>query len=119
MSAYLISSTEINQLLKLPLFVNHFIEHKNRDAQLSLLDFIEMHYANGDVKDADYDEDMKLPFKTHTTCSVNSIFYFTSNNFAELAIKPQNSEEKSYVNCHEAFLTSYCVSSIWQPPKFC
>jgi len=114
----LISFTELNQLVKLPLFVKHFIEHKNKDAQLSLAGFIEMHYLNGDVKDADYDEDMKLPFKTPSTC-FNLVVSCAPTTFTELTISSQDSDENFYCNYKENFLSSSCLSSIWQPPKFC
>ncbi|MEO6305597.1 MAG: hypothetical protein ABIP51_20710 [Bacteroidia bacterium] len=119
LSVYLISSTELNQFMKLPLFVKHFIEHKDKDAQLTLSEFIEIHYAHGDVKDADYDEDMKLPFKTHDACSGLSSVSFIPNNFENLSLKPLHSEENSYSHYQEKFLTSSWLSSIWQPPKSC
>jgi hypothetical protein len=105
--------------MKLPLFVKHFIEHKGKDNQLSLSKFIEMHYAHGDVKDADYDEDMKLPFKTHNSCSGISGISFIPNSFIDLCIKPLSSKENSYSHYQERFLTSSYLSSIWQPPKSC
>jgi hypothetical protein len=74
--------------MKLPLFVKHFIEHKDKDAQLSLSKFIEMHYANTDVKDVDYDEDMKLPFKTHNICIGITSICFIPTSFEDLLMKP-------------------------------
>ncbi|MDP1801412.1 MAG: hypothetical protein Q8L81_08675 [Bacteroidota bacterium] len=105
--------------MKLPLFVKHFIEHKSMDSHLSLSGFIEMHYAHNDTKDADNDEDMKLPFKTHDACSGITGVSFISNNFADLSIQPLRSAENSYSNYQEKFLTPSCLSSIWQPPKTC
>lgn len=109
----------MNQFLKFPLFIKHYIEHKNKDTTLSLSAFIEMHYAHGDVKDADYDEDMKLPFKTHNTCVGITSISFIPDNFEDLLIKPILSEENSYSNYQEKFLTSSYLSFIWQPPKVC
>lgn len=105
--------------MKLPLFVKHFIEHKNKDTQLSLSGFIEMHYAHNDIKHADHDEDMKLPFKTHDACSGISSISFIPHNFDDLLIKPLRSEKNTFSNYQEKFLTSSYLSSIWQPPKFC
>ncbi|MBL7918770.1 MAG: hypothetical protein JNJ40_00560 [Bacteroidia bacterium] len=105
--------------MKLPLFVKHFIEHKSKDAKLTLPEFIEMHYANADVRDADYDEDMKLPFKTHNACIGIAGISFIPNSFEDLLIHPVLSEENSYSNYQERFLTSSYLSFIWQPPKNC
>lgn len=119
MSVYLISFTELNQLMKLPVFVNHFFVHKGKDARLTLTAFIKMHYTHEDDNDGDRDEDMKLPFKTHAGCSSIG---FTSNihqSLDELFIAPFGEEKNTYANHQEQFLTSAYLASIWQPPKTC
>ncbi len=119
LSAYLISATELNQLMKIPQFIEHFIVHKGKDSQMSLSEFIEMHYVQSDDKDADHDEDMKLPFKTHNICANGIGISFVPDSFIDLSFKPTSSEEKSYSNYKVKFLTSSYLSSIWQPPKSC
>lgn len=119
LTIYLISSTELNQLMKFPLFIKHFIEHQDKDAQLTLERFIAMHYADQDINDSDQDEDMKLPFKTHNTCVSSSSVSFVPNNLGDLIINVVCSEQKSYSNYQEEFLPSSYLSSIWQPPKSC
>lgn len=119
LSIYLISLTELNQLVKLPVLIEHFIEHKEKDDRLSLLSFLNMHYAQHSSKDADNDKDMKLPFKSHEGC-VNSItLAFIPNNFEGFSAKPTFVENKTYSIYYEEFLQSTFLSSIWQPPKFC
>jgi len=105
--------------MKLPLFVKHFIDHKDKDAKLTLSEFIEMHYANADENDIDHDENMKLPFKTHNTCIGITSISFAPNSFEDLLIKLIPSEKNSYSKYQEKFLTSSYLSSIWQPPKAC
>ena len=119
LSVYLISLTELNQLVKIPLLVKHFVEHKEKDNSLSFLGFLDMHYAHGDVKDGDYDEDMKLPFKSHDGCINSHSMAFNPNNFGELSTKPVYSESKTYSIYKESFLKSSYLSFIWQPPKSC
>lgn len=65
LSVYLVAFTEARQVLKLPDLVQHFIAHKLRDHNTTLYSFIKMHYLDAPVKDADYKQDMKLPFKIH------------------------------------------------------
>lgn len=118
LSAYLISLTELNQFVKLPLLVKHFIEHKEKDTSISFLKFLDMHYAHGDVKDADYDEDMKLPFKSHDGCVNAAVVVFIPSHFSYSITKPLTSEKNSYSIHSEEDLNSSFPSSIWQPPKF-
>ena len=103
----------------MPLLIKHFVEHKERDNTLSLWGFLDMHYAHGDVKDADYDEDMKLPFKSHDGCISSFSIAFIPHTFSELFAKPFCTESKTYSIYKEHFLKSSYLSFIWQPPKFC
>ncbi|SDC19786.1 hypothetical protein SAMN04488024_101497 [Pedobacter soli] len=51
------------ELLKVPQLVSHFIKHKELNANIGFVTFIEMHYLGQDINDNDQEEDMKLPFK--------------------------------------------------------
>ena len=117
-STYLISVTELSQLLKFPLLVEHYVEHKEKDREISLFKFLSMHYANGDVKDKDYEKDQKLPFKSHDGCVVMS-FVFVLMDSHTFFSKPVYSNSNSYSVYAEFFAASAHLSSIWQPPKFC
>lgn len=119
LSIYLLSTTEMYQLFKLPMLVEHFVEHKQENKDITLWDFLCMHYAHGIVKDADYDKDMKLPFKTHDGCINMTITAFTPNNISTGITKPVIIENKSFPHYHEVFTASSFLSSIWQPPKAC
>lgn len=73
----------------------------------------------GNVKQADYDEDMKLPFKSHDNC-VSAI----SGNYVPLSesisIKPPKKvvKKKIFAIKDEFSLASF-LSNIWQPPRVC
>lgn len=116
---YLISITELSQLMKLPLLIEHFSEHKQKDEGMSLWKFLSLHYSQNTTHGTHNEMDMKLPFKSHDGCinsvvseSVPSSFYFFSS-------KPVFSHNNAYSNYTEQFLTSAYLSSIWQPPKSC
>ena len=74
-SIYLFGATDAYQLLKLPLFIKHFIIHQKENPSLSLAGFIKIHYLDPLVIDDDFDQDMQLPFKTHETdgCMISGI----------------------------------------------
>jgi hypothetical protein len=63
-SIYAIGSTELDQLLRLPLLVKHYIRHKEENSGITIAAFIKIHYIDKQPYDADYEEDMQLPFKT-------------------------------------------------------
>ena len=57
---YLISFTEFSEVLRLPLLVEHYTEHKSKVNDLSVWEFLVMHYETDVAHD---DQDMSLPFK--------------------------------------------------------
>ena len=113
---YLFPTTELHQLLKAPLLIEHFIEHREENKDITLWQFLYAHYAMGDVKDSDYDKDMKLPFKTHSNCvSSFSNVYLPS---AKVSIeKPIEFLQEKRFTTKDQFLLPSHLSNIWQPPK--
>ncbi|MEX6689437.1 hypothetical protein QTN47_18160 [Danxiaibacter flavus] len=64
---YVFGATDANQLLKLPALVSHYIQHQHTTPGITLAMFIKLHYEDEALKDLDQDfqQDMRLPFKTH------------------------------------------------------
>ncbi len=63
-SAFVLSATPARELLKLPVLLEHFREHRQEDPGISWLSFLILHYFNDGPPDSDYARDMQLPFKT-------------------------------------------------------
>lgn len=59
----LLNNTTIGQLMRLPVLVAHFNEHKQRDARISVFEYLSMHYWGTDMDDQDDHRDNQLPFK--------------------------------------------------------
>ena len=118
LSIYLLSTTELHQLLKLPVLVEHFAEHKSANQSVTLWRFLCMHYAHGNVHDADYEKDMKLPFKSHSCCNstINLVFLFSNENLT-FPIYKFLDETKSVINFYSFIVGSSHLKAIWQPPQ--
>ncbi|UPT67389.1 MAG: hypothetical protein M0D57_01485 [Sphingobacteriales bacterium JAD_PAG50586_3] len=114
----LFSATPLHQLLKLPVLVQHFFEHKQTNKELSFTTFISKHYFNGDDKDADYKRDMQLPFKTldHSVAMVTNALPVVSN---KVSFNPEENSFISHILIDETIVSSQYLSTIWQPPKVC
>lgn len=116
---YLISSTALSQFLKVPELIGHYLEHKEKQKDLSLWGFFCIHYLNGDVHDADYDKDMKLPFKT---CFAPGHVGNPVRLEAGQIVIPVDAgielihQKSVYYQFSEITISR---GSIWQPPKFC
>ncbi len=113
---YLFANTELHQLVKAPAFVGHYVEHKQEDPNMTLAEFIKIHYFSGNIKDADYAQDMQLPFKT-TDCSIFSASH-TVPPFVFCALFPVVAMEPTGLPLYDqSALPSSHLADIWQPPK--
>jgi hypothetical protein len=117
---YLFTATNLSEFLKLPLLVQHYIEHKNSNKDLDFIDFMVIHYFSKIVIDDDFEKDVKLPFKSNNTCcncNISHIYIFQYNKvdiqeiFHEVTIN-------TYYILKDDFSVSQNQQSIWQPPKF-
>jgi len=116
LSVYLLSTTELFQLLKLPILMEHFAEHKQQDDSMSFLGFLIHHYG-GHQPDADWATDMKLPFMQLSDSSgLSASVAPNAVNFHFLrAVSPQG---KPFFAYSDDNLVSAYLDTIWQPPKF-
>jgi hypothetical protein len=100
--------------LKLPVLVEHYLEHKSTDKSLSFLDFLALHYNQAFDHDS---TDSKLPFKSQeTNCSIN-IIATLSPNFVLSISKTDNYAEKQKSVYHKNHFIASVISTIWQPPR--
>jgi len=115
---HLTAFTPLREVLKLPVLVEHFIEHRAVNPSISFLAFLDMHYMHGSPRDADYDRDMQLPFKmvSHTPLLVfaipsSPITFHTANPIYNKKGKPLLFDAVGYSFNYQ--------NLIWQPPRAC
>jgi len=115
LSTYLLSTTELFQLLKLPILIEHFVEHQEQDHGMSFLGYLIHHYG-GHEPDADYATDMKLPFMQLTdglALSASLTPNFIHFHFSHLVLP----HGKPLFTHQDDDLVSAYLRSIWQPPR--
>ena len=113
---YLTSTTEASQLMKLPVILQHYHEHRQQDQKISFIAFLDMHYMHGSPHDDDYERDMQLPFKRADHHAVVSPVIITPPaEFTVVALPPPAStgffisdDDHLYCKYHHA---------IFQPPR--
>jgi len=117
LSLYLICGTELRELSKLGAFINHYFEHKEQNQDLSLIDFIEIHYLQNTSKNNDYEKDMKLPFKSHNCSShhISESSYLSALNYH--LQEPIFIIQCANISKDNSYLPSSYLSDIWQPPR--
>lgn len=115
---YLLSITELHQLLKLPVLVEHYSEHQKKDKTITFWKFLCIHYARETIRDNDFDKDSKLPFKNLDNCnSSNHITLIPELKFC-FNMLTLTSKKKVTSKYYPHFTNTSFFKSIWQPPKF-
>lgn len=117
MAVFLVNNTNLDQLLKLPTLVIHFQEHHRLNPDLSISDFLCMHYMTEDDKDDDADRDMQLPYKTVDVHALQHIYVPLART---ITVKLQ---QESYVIpvknpvLKACYLPEPALSSLFRPPQ--
>lgn len=109
---YLGSFTELHQVMRLPLLVEHFVEHQSLVPQMSFLEFLVMHYKTDVPHDA---TDMSLPFKdcSHSVVTPTSVL-----PEQKIALSEQPAlNTQTFSSFYFSFLPASHLSEIFQPPK--
>jgi hypothetical protein len=112
---YALGSTELHELLKLPVLTAHFIEHQQHDPKISFWEFIHEHYGVPQPMDADYKKDVELPFKSNITfvfhivvAPTEPVYFNTTYSYPIL----QHS-----IIYQNRFVAKKQCKDIWQPPR--
>lgn len=118
LTIYLLSATEFNQLLKLPVLVVHFQEHQQKNASISFFQFLQQHYGVDHADDGDTERDNQLPFQSHDTCGSFQAPIYLFLTFVPLTpnVTILLKEKTSFYS--DSYLLSAYLDSIWQPPQF-
>lgn len=111
------SSTELHQLFRIPLLLEHFHQHLKQDPSLSVLAFLKIHYtvANAHPVDNDEREDNQLPFKSadninHIDSPVTLKGYFPEKTFIRV-----EDELPGYL---PGYIPDKRIDLIFHPPRF-
>lgn len=120
MAVYTLSTNlQIMELVKLPLLLEHFKEHKQWDHDISFMDFMYLHYIQDNNKYGDVERDMEMPFKTPLhSLGLYVGFTMPSPDFI-LIHKADYIEPKLIYSIDSSIYSSQYPSSIWHPPKYC
>lgn len=107
---YLMATTHLNELLKIPILIEHYAEYHG-----DLLDFMVHHYG-GHEKDADWDTDMKLPFMKG---SLTMLLLANVPDNVSIALPEVEALHADIPIAYYQFRPySNYLSKIFQPPRF-
>ncbi|MBB6611565.1 hypothetical protein H7F15_11000 [Pontibacter sp. Tf4] len=114
---YTCSGSTFQELRKAPVLVEHYLEHKILDEDLSLVEYVVIHYLSGSEKDADYTRDLQLPFRCADFLTTAFAIAFIPAHFLELSFLAPLPEQLNYTVLKDRFELLRLPTAIWQPPQ--
>ncbi len=114
---YLFSNTELSQLLKLSVLIEHFEEHKAKNQGISFLDYLHHHYIDSHADDGDGERDQQLPFQSHNDCLAFNLAFYPTDISYSLIPDPVFAEKTDSCFPYHLSLSGKPLSAVWQPPK--
>lgn len=115
LAIYLLGATELSQLLKIPLLIEHYTEHKLDNGNLSLLSFMYMHYVGDDGDTTDEQKDQNLPFKSaHFQMQNTVVFAVFKYELPKIFV---NMIRSVWPVMQSNSLSSIALGSLFRPPR--
>ncbi len=114
---YLFGTSEAYQLLKLPAFVAHYFKHSRVEPSLTIAEFLKMHYAEAFKMDADWQQDMQLPFKTHEDNLGQTLLSYYPPSFVTAVMPPKSPIVQGFTGFKNQFMHGVYCPDIFQPPR--
>ena len=115
LAIYLLGATELSQLLKIPLLIEHYTEHKLDNGNLSLLSFMYMHYVGDDGDTTDEQKDQNLPFKSaHFQMQNTVVFSVFKYELPKIFV---NMNRSVWPVMQSNSLSTIALGSLFRPPR--
>ncbi len=111
----IISGTE-REILKFPVLLQHFQEHKQLDDKITFVRFLIDHYNDVPHTDNDEERDNQLPFKK-IDFNIQASPVLPDNFYVDLRKPVQPASPNVFFPKNDTLIPSANVNNIWQPPK--
>ena len=112
---YLLGATQLQQLLKMPLLLEHYKEHKLDNGNLSLISFIYQHYVGDDGNANDDQKDQNLPFKSANFQMQNTVVFSVFKYELPKIMVPQ--KQAGWPVMQSYSLSTISLDALFRPPK--
>lgn len=116
---FLSANTAFGEVLKLPMLVQHYLEHTSEEIDVTIFKFLVQHYTEGENHDhrENHNHHDQLPFKaidghfsSVVSIAASPSIVISNNTLVVTSIKLPAYSQQSYSNAY--------LNSIWQPPRF-
>jgi hypothetical protein len=116
---YIQPTGAVRELFKLPLLVEHYVDHQEEKSGMGLVSFLVSHYCTEDGTDYDADEDSRLPFKSSDQIFSAGSIAISPPASSDILTRPDLSIVRNYAVMNDGNIPTDHLDAIWQPPRHC
>jgi len=119
LTVYLFTASAAMELFKLPVLISHYNDHREEKKDMTLSNFLILHYFYEDGTDQDVQEDNKLPFKSLEDANSVSFISLSPPDLPECLTNTNEMPGHVFGIYTNPLLPFQYLISIWQPPRHC
>ena len=108
------TTTELPELLKMPLLLQHYYMHLSEGRSDNFLGFLNEHYIHGDGDEQDRSQDEELPFKNIHVEHLTSTYIL--DHTPGIKAPEYNISQKPFISAN-SFVKSNLLDGIFRPPR--
>jgi hypothetical protein len=110
------SMLDLHDLVKLPKLIEHYQQHRAKTADVSFIDFLDLHYGSGAAQhdQEEHEEHQNLPFKSPDCSFTHTVIVLSLFKAPEIA---SLESVALYSNFYHSPFSSEFSQSVWQPPR--
>lgn len=110
------SMLDLHDFVKLPKLIEHFQLHKTKTADVSFIDFLNLHYGSGAAQhdQEEHEEHQGLPFKATDCTFTHTVIVLPLFKAPEIV---SLESVVTYSNFYHSAFSSEFSQSVWQPPR--
>lgn len=112
---FLFINTELDQLIKLPILIQHYQYHQSEQKLMTLADFLSLHYSSTHPLDNDESEDENLPFKSVSNIAHTDVSTLPINRMYEHVVHFFIPKKGNWYNIT---IPNKLATGIFHPPQF-
>lgn len=115
---YTFCYTPLKEVSRIPFLIIHYCQHLETENDLSVWEYLDMHYMHGIVVDEDYFQDMQLPFKSMQDSQVNYFAFYQHAQTPSCMFAIENYELKiNWKTSISEIIQDPAISGVFHPPR--
>lgn len=115
LALFLLSFTPLKEIIKVPVLIHHFNDHRKESCTLSFVEFLKLHYSNNQHIHHENGDHQNIPFKQNIDFHTSVYFFKQVNDFSLFSEFSVDLPVRLFY--YTKHISSDYLSRLYQPPR--